>query len=73
MKYLFGKTKADQGDAAEAQQLYQTAINDYTQAIKINPQYVLAHYNRGNAKKALGQSDQAEKDFAKAKELESKK
>ncbi len=71
VKYLLGKSKVDQGDAAEAQQLYQTAIDDYTEAIKIDPQHVLAHYNRGNAKKALGQSNQAQKDFAKAKELES--
>lgn len=73
VKYLIGKSKANQGNVEEAQRLYQAAIDDYTQAIKISPKHVLAYTNRGNAKKVLGQSDEAEKDFAKAKELESKK
>ena len=44
-------------------------MKDYTQAIKINPNYVVAYNNRGNCHKILGNNAQAEKDFAKAREL----
>ena len=34
---------------------YEGAIADYTQAIRLKPNYAAAYYNRGNAKYALGQ------------------
>ncbi len=71
-KYLIGRIKATQGNVTEALRLYQAAIDDYSQALSIDNRLVLAYYNRGNAKELLGQHEEAEKDFAKAKELESK-
>ena len=44
--FLRGNTKYDLG-------LYDAAIVDYTQAIRLKPDYALAHYNRGNAKADL--------------------
>lgn len=66
-----GQSKANQGNKTEAQQLYQAAIDDYTEAININPKNVNAYNNRGIVKKALGQHEAAEKDFEKAKMLKS--
>ena len=71
VKYLLGKSKANQGNVAEAQQLYKAAIDDFTAAIKIDPKQVFAYKNRGNIRKLLGLHEMAEQDFAKAKELES--
>lgn len=45
---------------------YQGAINDYTQAIKINPQYAEAYYNRGNARLELKDYQEAINDFNQA-------
>lgn len=50
--------------------LFFHAFDDYTEAIKINPVHVLAYYNRGEARKLLGQHEAAKKDFEKAKALE---
>ena len=72
-KYDLGKSKEKQGGVAEAQQLYQAAIDDYTRAINIDPEYVRAYNNRGVAREALGQDEAAEEDFQKAKELEAEK
>ncbi|MCG9129373.1 tetratricopeptide repeat protein [Candidatus Poribacteria bacterium] len=72
-KHELGISKADQGNTTEAQQLYKEAIEDYTHALKLNPEDVDTYYNLGIVKIALGQTDEAEKVFARAKELESKK
>ena len=45
------------------------AIEDYSQAIRLDPQYAKAYYNRGIAYGNLGQQEIANRDFAKAKEL----
>jgi tetratricopeptide (TPR) repeat protein/S1-C subfamily serine protease len=45
---------------------YQEAIDDYTQAITINPQFALAYNNRGNAKSDLGDKKGAIKDYTQA-------
>ena len=73
VKYLIGRIKTKQGNVGEAQRLYQAAIDDYSQALNLDNKHVLAYYNRGNAKEALGLHEEAEKDFKKAKDLESKK
>jgi Flp pilus assembly protein TadD len=39
------------------------------EAIRLNPQHAQAYAHRGSAYEDLGNSIQAEKDFAKAKEL----
>ncbi len=48
---------------------YEHAITDYNEAIRLNPQEAKAYHNRGIAYEALGNSIQAEQDYAKAKEL----
>ena len=46
------------------------AIAHYDRAIKLNPDYVDAYYNRGVAKSALGDHNGAETDFKRAIELD---
>jgi len=50
-------------------QNYTQAIEDYTQAINLKPNYKVAYKLRGDAYKALGENEKAEADFAKAREL----
>ena len=45
------------------------AIQDFGEAIRLDPQDAKAYYNRGLMYEALGKSTEAEQDFAKAKEL----
>lgn len=49
---------------------YEGAIEDYDQTVQLHPKYANAYNNRGKAKKALGQHEDAESDLAKAKELD---
>jgi serine/threonine protein kinase len=51
--------KAEQGD-------YQGAIAEYTEAIRLKPDYVRAYSARGIALESLGQSEKAKYDFQKA-------
>ena len=48
---------------------YERAIEDYDEAIRLDPQSARAYINRGNAYDGLGKSEEAERDYAKAKEL----
>jgi tetratricopeptide (TPR) repeat protein len=48
---------------------WDTAIACFTEAIRINPDYAKAYYNRGVAYEELGEKAKAATDFAKAKEL----
>ena len=64
--YNRGNAKDDLGDT-------KSAIDDYDNAICHDPENAEAYTNRGKGKKALGQHEEAEADFAKAKELNSKK
>ena len=43
--------------------LYDQAIADYTQAIRLNPNYALAYYNRGNVYYRKGDYDRAIADY----------
>jgi tetratricopeptide (TPR) repeat protein len=45
------------------------AIADYTQAIRLDPEYAEAYHNRGLAYAARGDAPQAEADQAKYREL----
>jgi len=48
---------------------HELAIQDYTEAIRLDPEYAKAYNNRGLTYQSLGQVEEAERDFAKAKEL----
>jgi Tfp pilus assembly protein PilF len=48
---------------------HQRAIDDLDKAIRLDPQYEDAYYNRGIAYRNLGQQKIADRDFARAKEL----
>ena len=54
--FMWGNTKYYLGD-------YKGAITDYTQAIRLNPDYASAYYNRGNVKYHLGQHFAAIADY----------
>ncbi|MBL8152553.1 MAG: toll/interleukin-1 receptor domain-containing protein [Anaerolineae bacterium] len=49
---------------------YAAAIESYNQAIRMNPQYALAHYNRGMSHKELGQPKEAFTDFSRTIQLD---
>ena len=72
-KHDLGESKTGPWSTVEAQYMYKAALEDYNRAIQLQPKFVHAYKYRGIIKKALGQKEAAEKDFAKAKELESKK
>ena len=48
---------------------FQNAINEFDKYISINPEYYNSWYFRGSCKYALGQFEEAIKDFDKALEL----
>ena len=48
---------------------YKGAIADYDKAIKLDPKYISAYYNRGLAKYDLKDYEGASSDFDKANEL----
>jgi len=48
---------------------YERAIQDFDEAIRLNPQNAGAYHNRGVAYGRIGKSIEEERDFAKAKEL----
>ena len=52
---------------------YTGAIDDFNNAIRINPLEAITYLNRGQAKEALGQMDAANADFEKAEALENRK
>ena len=61
---IWGNTKYRSGD-------YKEALDDYTKAIRLKPDYVKAYINRGIAKFTLGQHAAAIQDFDMAIQLES--
>lgn len=60
------------GDAEAALENHDAAIEDYNNALELNPKHVQAYINRGKAKQAIGLQTEAAADFAKAKELDPK-
>jgi len=53
-------------------ELYQQAIEDFSQALRIKPQYAEALNNRGNAYYAMDQYEKAEADFNQSLQLKPK-
>ncbi len=49
---------------------YTAAIDDFSKAISLKPDFAEAYYNRAVAKKMLGQKDAARADFEKAAQLD---
>ena len=57
------------GDSYAEEGLYERAIQAYDEAIRLERDHARAYYHRGLAYEALGKTIEAERDFAKAKEL----
>ncbi|MBN2023908.1 MAG: tetratricopeptide repeat protein, partial [Pirellulales bacterium] len=57
------------GDAYRLKHEYDSAIADFTEAIRLDPKDADAYYFRGLAYKSKGQRAAAERDLAKAKRL----
>ncbi|MDR1325554.1 MAG: tetratricopeptide repeat protein, partial [Treponema sp.] len=60
----------DRGIALASQGEYESAIVDYTQAIRLDPNYALAYYNRGVAYHNKGDYDRAIADYTQAIRLD---
>ena len=63
----WGQVSRGDSDAEEGQ--YERAIQEYDEAIRLERDHARAYYHRGLAYEALGKTIEAERDFAKAKEL----
>lgn len=48
---------------------YEKAVNDYDEAIRLDPNFTNAYRNRGNAFKAQGENEKADADFGKAAQV----
>ncbi len=59
----------EEGNAHYYLQQYDKAIADYTEALRLNPQYANAYYNRGNVYYVLKQYDKALADYDQALRL----
>jgi tetratricopeptide (TPR) repeat protein len=63
------KAAFKRGTAHYLKQQYDKAISDYTEAIRLNPNYAEAYDNRAAVYDLLGKSDQAQDDYNKARKL----
>ena len=61
--------QVSRGDSYAELGQYEMAIQEYDEAIRLERNYGDAYYKRGLAYEALGKTIEAERDFAKAKEL----
>lgn len=59
----------NQGQEAHEKGQFQTAIGFYENALKVNPEFPEAEYQRGSAYLSLGKTNEAEKSFRHAIEL----
>jgi tetratricopeptide (TPR) repeat protein len=62
----------NRGNAYHSKRDYDSAIADYSEAIRINPKYAMPYNNRGNSYHAKGDDDRAMADFNEAIRLDSK-
>lgn len=58
-----------QGSEYGTQKRYEKAIQEYDKAIELNPNDYKSYYNRGKCYQALDDTEKAQADFEKAKEL----
>lgn len=56
----------NRGNGYKAIGEYDRAIQDFTQAIQLNPEYALAFYNRANAYDSIGEYERAIQDYNQA-------
>ncbi len=69
VKFELGEFEIAQNNTAKAERYYRAAIEDYTEAINLRSNHVVAYYSRGLAKQALGLHAEAKADFEKSSEL----
>ena len=62
-------TMSDRGVVYANQGNYDKAISDFTEAIRLDPQFAPAYYNRGTAYLHKGDHAKANADFATARRL----
>ncbi|MDE0634390.1 MAG: tetratricopeptide repeat protein [Candidatus Poribacteria bacterium] len=62
-------SKADQGNIAEAHEMYEAAIEDYTRAIQSYPKYAKAYNNMGRCRYFFGKSKEDQGNVAEAQRL----
>ncbi len=62
----------DSGRAAQQRGEYKKAVEDYDEAIALNPKYAIARYNRGNTHLVLNNNQDAIEDYSAALELNPK-
>ena len=65
----FGELEATRGNTEKTEALYEAALADYTQALKINPKHANAYNNRATVKCKLGDIESARGDTEKAQRL----
>jgi tetratricopeptide (TPR) repeat protein len=56
----------NRGSAVQSKGDYDRAIADYSEAIRIDPNYAVAYSNRGNLFEAKGRREEAIADFRRA-------
>ena len=69
MPTLDAEAYMDRGNANAQKGLLDEAIADYDAALRINPDFALAYYNRGLVRREMGDSQGGEEDFRKAREF----
>jgi len=70
LEKIFARYHNIQGTKSADNGRIKAALKEFDQAIKLNPGYSPAYFNRGTIKADLGDFEGAKEDFEKAKELE---
>ena len=66
----FAEAFVNRGSIHQSAHQYDLALADYNAAVKLDPKDAYSLYSRGLTMRALGQDEAAERDIAKAKEIE---